>query len=164
MTAKVFWSAVLCAAVMASASRAQLAEGVKGDTVRVTVSINQDGSRTAYEFDPAKKKATATIVNADGKPQGKIFYELDDAGRFATGEVLDAAGRFQFKTLYKYDANGPLLEETQLTKDGTVVHKLVYAYGPDGKQTGYSVYDGRGKLLGQTKPVSPLPAVKKKSK
>jgi hypothetical protein len=122
--------------------------------------VNQDGSRTAYEFDSANKKATATMTSAAGKPLGKIRYELDEAGRFATGEVFGPGGRFQFKTRYQYDPSGRLMEEARLSKDGTLVQKLVYAYGPDGKQTGYSVYDGAGKVLGQTRQVSSSPTAK----
>ncbi len=153
---------ILCTAFMAGACRAQLLEGATGDSVRVTVSMNQDGSRTAYEFDPANKKATATTTSAAGKSLGKIRYELDDAGRFAAGEVRDGRGRFQFKTLYRYDASGRLTEEDRLTKDGALTNKLVYAYGSDGKQSGYSVYDSAGKLLGSTKPVLPASAARKK--
>lgn len=157
-----FLRILFCAAISAIASQAQVLEHAANDPVRVTVSVNQDGSRTAYEFDSAKKKATATTTSAAGKPLGKIRYELDEMGRFATGEVFGASGRFQFKAFYKYDANGRLIEEARFTKDGALVQKLVYAYGQDGKQTGYSVYDGAGKLLGQTKPISALPAVKPK--
>jgi len=157
------WRILLCTAISGFVSQAQVLENATNDPVRVTVSVNQDGSRTTYEFAPANRKATATTASAAGKPVGKIHYELDDLGRFATGEVFGASGRFQFKALYKYDASGRLTEEARLTKEGTLLQKLVYAYGQEGKQTGYSVYDGTGKLLGQTKPVSTSPpAVKPK--
>ncbi len=146
--------------LVAGACQAQLPEGATGDSVRVTVSMNQDGSRTAYEFDPANKKATATTTGADGKSLGKIRYELDDAGRFAAGEVRDGSGRFQFKTLYRYDPSSRLTEEDRLTKDGVLMNKLVYTYGADGKQSGYSVYDSAGKLLGSTRPISPASGAK----
>ena len=34
--------------------------------VRVTMSVNQDGSRTVYKFNDAKHTATATATDADG--------------------------------------------------------------------------------------------------
>jgi YD repeat-containing protein len=131
---------------------AQLQTGGSIEPVRVTVSMNQDGSRTAYEFDQASRKAVATTNDANGKLVTRIRYELDDAGRFAKGQVFGADEKLRFKTLYKYDGSGRLEEETQLTPADSVKVKLVYSYGADGKQTGYSVYDGAGKLLGQTKP------------
>jgi len=142
---------------------AQLQDRATTDAVRVTVSINPDGSRTTYEFDPPNRKTVATTMTAAGKPQGKIHYELDDAGRFAAGEVFAGDGKFRFKTRYKYDTAGRLLEETQLTKQDALEHKIVYSYDATGKQTGYAVYDSAGKLLGQTTPVSPASAPAKKN-
>ena len=162
MRALLLGSILASSALVTGASWAQLQEGTASDAVRVTVSINQDGSRTEYQFDPANKKATATTSSPEGKPLGRIHYELDAAGQFAAGQVLDGSGRFRFKTLYKYDRNGRLVEETQLTREGSVIHRLVYDYGPDGRQTGYSVYDGAANLLGQTKPVSSPPEKKRK--
>ncbi|MDQ6623704.1 MAG: hypothetical protein M3Y86_09505 [Verrucomicrobiota bacterium] len=130
-------------------SLAQL-QSPESDAIRVTISQNADGSRTAYEFDPANHRATASTTDADGKPLGKIRYTLDEANRFATGEVLGPKGQFLYKTIYKYDGQGRLSDETQLTKDDAVKLRLVYAYDVNGKQAGYSVYDADGKLLGQT--------------
>ncbi|MBA2623670.1 MAG: hypothetical protein H0U88_08655 [Chthoniobacterales bacterium] len=156
------WQISICALAVAHTGQAQLQEGATGDSIRVTVSMNQDGSRTAYEFDPANKKATATTTNSGGRATGKIHYQLDNAGRFGTGEVYDGKGRLQFKTVYRYEASGRLIEEARLTKDGAPMQKLVYAYDADGKKTGYSVYAADGKLLGSTKPVPSPPAVSKK--
>ena len=139
-----------------------------GDSIRVRMSLNEDGSRTVYETDTANRKATATTTSAAGKVMGKIRYTLDEAGRFETGEVLGPDDRLRFKTLYKYDATGRLSQETQLTKEGTVRHKIVYAFDAAGKPAGYSVYDASGKLLGQTSPKAPVapvqPAARQRSR
>jgi YD repeat-containing protein len=134
------------------------------DTVRMTLSMNADGSRTVYEFDAPHHKATATTTGKDGKLVGKIRYTLDDAGRFASGEVYGADDQFRFRTLYKYDTSGKLTEETQIGKDELVRNKIVYAYDKSGKQTGYSVYDAGGKLMRRTPGLSPsaTPASKRK--
>jgi hypothetical protein len=42
------------------------------------------------------------------------------------------------------------LEETQSSEDGALLHKIVYSYDASGKQTGYSVFDASGKLVGGT--------------
>ncbi len=140
----------LSAALLVNSARAQLASG-GNEAIRLTVSQNADGSRTAYETDPANRRATATTTSRDGKPVGTIRYTLDAAGRYATGEVLDAKGAFRFNTAYKYDEiSGRLVEETQSSKDGKVSMKLVYAYDGNGRPAGYSVYDANGKLIGQT--------------
>lgn len=152
-----------CVLAWTNIARAQLQDRVTTDAVRVKISINPDGSRTTYEFDPPNRKAVATTTTAEGTPQGKIRYELDDAGRFAAGEVFAGDGKFRFKTRYRYDAAGRLFEETQFTKQDALEHKIVYSFDATGKQTGYSVYDAAGKLLGQTTPVASAsaPATKK---
>ena len=116
------------------------------------MSVNEDGSRTVYETDRENRKATATTTTAAGKLQGRIRYTLDDAGRYETGEVYGPGEKLRFKTLYKYEASGRLKEETQLTTEGAMRHKIVYAYNDAGKMAGYSVFDGSGKLIGQTTP------------
>src|SRR5437762_8753350 len=78
------------------------------DTVRVTVSMNADGTRTTYEFDAPHHRATATTTTQEGKLVGRIRYVLDDASRFASGEVYGPDDQFRFRTLYKYDAAGRL--------------------------------------------------------
>ena len=110
------------------------------------VRMNADGSKTEYKFDDAKHKAFATTTNPDGKLREKIRYELDEAGRWLTGRKFGPDGKFQFKSRYKYDAAGRLEEEAQMTDKGVVLHKIVYSYDQNGKQTGYSIFDGNGKL------------------
>jgi hypothetical protein len=126
----------------------QSPEQMQSDTVRVTVSMHPDGSRTIYKFDNAQHKAVATTTDRDGKLRETIHYELDEAGRFSSGEISGPDGRLRFKSRYKYDGAGRLLEETQSTEDGRLLHKIVYSYEASGKQTGYSVFDASGKLVG----------------
>ena len=134
------------------------------DTVRVTVSMNADGTRTTYEFDSPRHHATATTTTKEGKLVGRIRYVLDEAGRFASGEVYGPNDQLRFKTLYKYDGTGKLTQETQLGVDDSVRNKIVYAYDKAGKQIGYTVYDAAGKVLRQTPGISPrsTPPTKRK--
>jgi hypothetical protein len=118
------------------------------DAVRVTMSMHPDGSRTVYNFDPPQHKAVATTTDADGKLRETIRYELDDAGRFSSAEISGPDNRIRMKSRYKYDDAGRILEETQSAPDGSVQHKIVYNYDSSGKQTGYSVFDSSGKLVG----------------
>jgi hypothetical protein len=136
-----------------------------GDPVRVTVSVNADGSRTTYRFDSTNRKAVATTTSRDGKSLGTTHYTLDDAGRFATGAVYGPDHRLRFKSTYKYDDAGRETQEVQSDKSGAVLHKIVYAYDSSGKQIGYSVYDGSGKLVSQASaPVASPSPPKKKSR
>ena len=94
--------------------------------------------------------------------RSKIRYQLDDAGRFASGLVFGPDEKFRFKSNYKYDGAGRIEEETQLGKDDAVLNKIVYSYDAAGKQTGYSIFDGSGKLSGtngnpSAEPRSPKP-------
>ena len=121
-----------------------------GDAVRVTVSMHPDGSRTVYSFDSPQHKAVATTTGQDGKALETIRYALDDAGRFSSAEISGPDGRLRLKSRYKYDDAGRILEESQSAADGTLQHKIVYSYNSSGKQTGYSIFDASGKLLGRT--------------
>jgi hypothetical protein len=134
------------------------------EAVRVTVSMNADGTRTTYEFDAPHHRAVATTTAKDGKMVGRIRYVLDDASRFASGEVYGPDEQLRFKTLYKYDAAGKLTQETQLGPDDSVRNKIVYAYDKAGRQTGYTVYDAAGKMIRQTPGAAPrsTPAPKRK--
>lgn len=137
-----------------------------GDPVRVTVSLNADGSHTTYRFDSTNRKAVAMTTSRDGKSLGTTHYTLDDAGRFATGAVYGPDHRLRFKSTYKYDDAGRETQEVQSNKSGAVLHKIVYAYDSLGKQIGYSVYDGSGKLVSQATaaPVASPSQPKKKSR
>jgi hypothetical protein len=127
------------------------------DAVRVTVSMNADGTRTTYEFDSPNRRAIATTTGKDGKIVGRIRYVLDEAGRFMSGEIYGPDEQLRFTALYKYDATGKLTQETQLGPDNAVRNKIIYACDKTGRQTGYSVYDAAAKLIRQTPGVSPRP-------
>ena len=132
---------------------AQTSAASSNDAIRVTVSLNADGSRTVYQFDNARHEAIATTTESDGKARGKIVYQIGDAGRFASGVVFGPDEKFLFKSIYKYDAAGRLEQETRLAKDDSVVTKILYKYNPAGTQIGYSVFDAAGKLVpGSTSP------------
>jgi len=138
------------------------------ESVRVTMSMHPDGSRTVYNFDNAQHTAVATTTDPDGKVRQTIRYQLDNAGRFSTGEVSGSDGRVRLKSRYKYDDAGRILEEAQSAADGTLLHKIVYSYDSAGKQTGYSVFDASGKLVSRTGGVaarpSPSPKTRAKTK
>jgi YD repeat-containing protein len=150
---------VACALAVFAAPRTHAQQTGANDAVRVTVSQNNDGSKTTYEVNPAERKATSTTVSMQGKLMSKTRYVLDDVGRYQSGEVLDGREQLQFRTLYKYDASGRLSEEHRLTKDNVLTMKLVYAYDANGRAAGYSVYDPAGRLLGQTRSAGPAVAV-----
>jgi hypothetical protein len=158
--------AMACALVVCSAGigLSQSPEQTRSDAVRVTVSMHPDGSRTVYKFDNVEHKAVATTTGPDGKLRETIRYELDEAGRFSTGEISGSDGRLRFKSRYKYDDAGRLLEETQSAGDGALLHKIVYSYDPAGKQTGYSVFDASGKLVGGTSAAKVRPSPSRKSR
>jgi hypothetical protein len=128
------------------------------DTIRVTVTVNADGSRTTYQYDNAKHEAIATTADPDGKARGKVVYRIDDAGRFASGVVFGPDDKFLFKTIYKYDAAGRLEQESRLAKDDTLINKITYKYDAAGKQIGYSMFDASGKLIsGSSSPAASAP-------
>lgn len=127
------------------------------DAVRVTVSLNSDGSRTTYEFDNVHRKATAATTARDGKLVGRIRYEMDEAGRFSSGIVYGPDEKFRFKVLYKYDGAGRLVQEIHLTRDDSVINKFVYSYDQVGRRNGWWVYDASGKLIASSTSPTPTP-------
>src|SRR5947207_4048158 len=129
---------------------AQYTEPSGTEAVRVTVSMHPDGSRTVYNIDNAQHKAVATTTGPDGKSRETIRYELDNAGHFSSAEISGPDGRLKLRSRYKYDDMGRILEEAQSAQDGTLLHKIVYSYDSSGKQTGYSIFDASGKLVGHT--------------
>src|SRR6266581_3941666 len=157
---------VACALVVCAneIGLSQSPEQTRSDAVRVTVSMHPDGSRTVYKFDNAQHKAVATTTDPDGKLRETIRYDLDEAGRFSSGEISGPDGRLRFKSRYKYDDGGRLQEETQSAEDSTLLHKIVYSYDQNGKRTGYSIFDGTGKLLGRTSPLITSPSSSPKSR
>jgi hypothetical protein len=138
----------------------QTTDKTESASVRMMVTTNPDGSRTVYKFDDAKHKCVATTTNQDGKLKEKIRYELDEAGRFATGRIFGPDGKFRFNSRYKYDGAGRLEEETQTSEKDAPLNKIVYSYDQTGKQTGYSIFDGSGKLLGRTTAPTPTASPK----
>ena len=134
----------------------------ESEAVRINVTVNADGSRTAYEFDQPHHKATATTTESDGKLRSKVRYQLDDAGRFASGLVFGPDGKLRFKSTYKYDSAGRMEEEAQLGQDNKVRNKIVYSYDPSGKQTGYSTFDEKGKVISHVDAPSASPTPAKK--
>ena len=149
-------SFVIPLAALAATATAQSLDPTP-DPVRVTVSINADGSKTVYEHDSLRHRATATTTGRDGKLVGKIRYTLDDKGRFASGEIYGPDDQFRFRTVYKYDESGKLTQETQMGQDDVVRNKIVYAYEKNGRQIGYTVYDAAGKVIRRTPALAPKP-------
>jgi hypothetical protein len=157
--AQLFFAAILS---LAQVARGQVQDA--NDTIRVRVAINADGTRTTYQSEPAKHKATATQTGSDGRIIEKIRYELDDAGRSKSGRVFGPDDRLRFKALYKYDAAGRVTEEKQLNNDESVRQKIVYSYDQRGKPSGYSIYDAAGKMIGPTSAPSPTPTASPKAR
>lgn len=132
--------------------------GAANDAVRVTVSLNDDGTRTIYEFDGPQHKALATTKDAAGKVRSIIRYQLDDAGRFAASDICGPDGLLRFKADYRYDSAGRLAEERQLTANGRLLHRIVYHFDKSGRQTGYTAYDAADHSLGEIKTTLPPPS------
>src|SRR2546421_7400779 len=105
---------------------AQIAPNDADQPVRVSVTVNPDGTRTSYQFDQAHHQAAATTTTAEGKITQKIKYAIDDAGRFSSGVVSGPDGKFLYKSVYKYTPEGRLDQEMHLGKNDAVVNKIVY--------------------------------------
>ncbi len=151
-------STILFALLLATAQigLSQAVDKTDNDAVRVTVSINPNGSRTVYKFQDAEHKASATTTGEDGKVREKIHYQLDDAGHFSSASIFGGDGKLRFKSRYQYDAAGRLQEEIQMDEKEALLHKIVYSYSDAGKPTGYSVFDANGKLINRVAAAAPV--------
>ena len=85
------------------------------------------------------------------------------SGAFPAAE-FSPDGRLRFKSRYTYDSQGRLQEENQSAENDTLLYKIVYSYDQNGKQTGYSIFDASGKLLGRTTPLVSAPSRSPKSR
>jgi hypothetical protein len=119
--------------------------------------FNADGSHTVYEIANDHRTGFATVFDREGKVREKIRYELDNLGHPTSRTVLDAEGNVRSKSLYLYDKTGRIKEETRLGQDNSMLHKIAYAYDQSGNRTGYSIFDGNGKLLNQQGPAASKP-------
>jgi hypothetical protein len=126
--------------------------------------MNADGSRTVYQFAMHSTKLSLQLPGQDGKLRQTIRYELDDAGRFSSGRIFGPDGRLRIKSRYTYDKAGRLQEEAQSAENDALLHKIVYSYDENGKQTGYSIFDASGKLLGRTTSLVTAPSPSPKSR
>ena len=142
---------------------AQTPSPTENDAVRVTVTMNADGSRTVSQYDNEHRTATATTTDPDGTLRATIRYELDDSGRFKSGLIFGPDQKLRFKALYKYGSSGRLEEETHLGKDDAVINKIVYKYDPAGKMIGYSVFDASGKLVSGINTPTPTPLPRRRN-
>jgi YD repeat-containing protein len=140
--------------LLASASFSLRAQDDGSGEIRASVVLNPDGSRTTYETDAAARKSTAVTTSPEGKVRKKINYDLDENGRFMRGEVLGPKGEFRFFAQYKYNTDNRLSEEIHLDKQNEVIGRILFHYDGAGHQTGYAVYDGAGRLLGETAPAA----------
>ncbi len=148
---------VLFASLFLAGQNARAQDDSSNDSVHVSVIVNDDGTNTAYQMDPANHKGSAITTASNGRVLNKIEYVLDDAGRFATGISYSGDGKLLFSTIYRYDAAGRLQEEDRFGKDKRPAGKIVYAYDTAGKQTGYTVYDANGQVIGRTSAPMPTP-------
>ena len=162
------WLVSALALLWITEAAAQVAPNDSDQPVRVNVTVNPDGTRTTYQFDQPHHQATPTTTTVEGKVTGKIKYDIDEAGRFSSGVVLGADDKFLFKSVYKYTPDGRLDQEIHLNRDNFVVNKIVYAYDGNSRQTGYTVFDASGNVIGRTSPVqtkaSPSPQQKKRGR
>lgn len=150
---RLFFLLSLLASPLCAQEQSASADG----SVRVSVVINPDGSRTAYELDYANRRGSATTTGKDGKVREKIKYVLDENGRFARGSIFAPDGKFRFRATYKYDGAGHQTEEARTAKDGSSLGRIVYQYDSAGRQSGYATYDEKGNLIGQTSAAQPPP-------
>ncbi len=103
------------------------------DTVRVKVTLNPDGSRTAYEFDTAHHTATATTTSRDGKPAAKFSTSSMRPAVSRPALFTARTGSFASRAYISTTTPAGCRKRRNSTKDGAVISKIVYTYDSAGK-------------------------------
>ncbi len=117
-------------------------------TIKATVRIRGDGTKSTTIVDPDKHTAEETITDNANKPLKKTTYLLDE-NSVAMGAIFwDGKGNMLYRANYKRDDAGRVTEADFLSADNVPLGKRVFTYeGNAPTATQVADYDANGQLL-----------------
>lgn len=143
----------------ASLAHAQL---TKGDAIKATTTVNEDGTRKTLVVNPEEQSAEETYFDAAGKVAQRIVYPLDGRNQPLGAITYNAKGQIVAKSSYKRDESGRIGEETITNAAGQFLRRRVYSYSTQNKISRVDEYDANGNLLVPPKAASAGKPDKKK--
>ncbi len=129
-------------------------------TIRATVKLRPDGSKSTTITDPDKHTAEETISNAAGKMVSKTTYILGENDVAESAIFYNAKGEIIYKASYKRDVVGNVTETAFASPDDQYLGKRVFVYGPDGKASQVIDYDANGQVIPTAQTAAGKPAKK----
>ena len=116
-------------------------------TIRATVKLRPDGSKSTTITDPDKHTAEETISNAAGKVLSKTTYILGENDAAESAIFYNAKGDVVYKASYKRDVVGHVIETAFASPDDRYLGKRVFVYGADGNASQVIDYDANGQVI-----------------
>lgn len=130
---------------MACAAAGNAQEG--SSPLKVTTTLNADGTRTDIQKDIDARTSEAKTYDASKKLIQRAVFTLDDQGREVEGTIFDGKDRIVGRTNFTYNAMGRVDEQTEKAPNGAVLRRVVFHYDPNGRVIGADTYDGQGNLI-----------------
>lgn len=148
---------------LAAAPLAQAQVMTKGNAVKATTTVHDDGTRSTMVVDPEKQSAEETFFDHSGKVIRKTVYPLDGQNQPIGAVLYNPKGQVVTKSSYKRDDFGRIEQETITNANGQILRRRVYAYGSGNKVSRIDEYDANGVMIApQKKATTTAPTTKKK--
>lgn len=138
------------------------AQFTKGDAIKATTTVNEDGTRKTLVVNPEEQSAEETYFDGAGKVTQRIVYPLDAHNQPMGAITYNAKGQIVAKSSYKRDESGRIGEETITNAAGQFLRRRIYSYATTNKISRIDEYDANGNLIAPPKP--PRAAVPDKKK
>jgi YD repeat-containing protein len=151
---------LLCLAA-APLAHAQL---TKGDAIKATTTVNEDGTRKTLVVNPETQSAEETYYDGAGKVIQRITYPLDARNQPLGAINYNGKGQVIAKSSYKRDDSGRISEETITDASGQFLRRRLYSYSTQNKISRIDEYDANGVLIVPKKPAGSGAAVPDKKK
>lgn len=102
----------------------------------VSVTRNDDGSRTIYKKRPGEKGMQRRSYSADGNLISVVQYREGEYGQLVSCKIYDGQKTELYKVSYGYDKNARLVEERMFdSATGQAVRRFIYTYDAMGNRS-----------------------------
>ncbi len=146
-------------ALLALTAQPARAQEAPTNTIKVTTSINKDGTKTVVQTDPMEGKAETSIYSAQDKLVQKTILKLGDSGTPEGGWVYTVRGVtakgapklvLVYMMVYKRDNLNRLSEVLNYSPTNQLLSRQVYRYDGGSKLIRVDNFDATGKPIGAT--------------
>jgi len=117
--------------------------------------FREDGTWVSFTTENPNLRI-AIVHKADGAADRKTVTTTSQDGQLTTEISYSSDGSIRQKEIWRRDSSGRLLELSTWAGDGTPTGKYVPSYSKDGKETGNTMYDGKGAVTSSVRVISGL--------